>query len=75
MNLKHAHKVVLLSLGLSSYAMASQPSYVHIKKVSARGSGCPRGTAFVDISPDKKVFTAVFGLFPGFHGLGLPSGI
>ena len=63
MNLKTVPALILFSLGISSYAIASQPSYVHIKKVSARGSGCPKGTAFIDISPDKKVFTAIFDQF------------
>ena len=49
-------------LASSSLAMAG-PNRVTIEKVKAHGTGCPRGSAYVDISPDKQVFTVIFDAF------------
>ena len=49
--------------GLISVSLMASPDRVFIEKVRAAGSGCPSGSAYIDISPDKKVFTAIFDEF------------
>lgn len=51
------------AFSLGSVAYGSAPERVEIDRVDAHGSGCPEGTAYVDISPDRQVFTAVFDEF------------
>lgn len=53
----------LLYLAMSSWIFAIAPSKVYIKKVKAFGTGCPRNSVSIDISPDKQVFTAIFNEF------------
>jgi hypothetical protein len=43
-----------------------------IDVVSANGSGCPRGTAAVSVSPDNKAFTVSYSEFTAQAGAGAP---
>lgn len=58
--------VALLSLG-SSLAIAA-PGGMKIQYVQANGSGCPAGSAYIDVSPDQQVFTAIFSEFQAAIG-------
>ena len=64
MKLKMYTSLLALCLAGSSFLKASVPSdRIYIEKVSAMGTGCPKDTAFINISPDKQVFTAIFSAF------------
>lgn len=64
MKLKLYTSLIALCLAGSTFLQAAVPSgRVYIEKVRAMGTGCPRDTAFIDISPDKQVFTAIFSAF------------
>lgn len=55
--------ISLATFGLTSLALAAAPDRVYIERVDAHGTGCPQGSAYIDISPDKQVFTAIFDQF------------
>lgn len=55
----------------SSTAFAQAPAGMEIRYVQANGSGCPDGSAFIDVSPDKQVFTAIFSSFQAAVGPGI----
>ena len=55
--------VIATLVGLSSVSVLAAPDQIYIEKVRAAGSGCPTGSAYIDISPDKQVFTAIFDEF------------
>lgn len=62
MKIKFYSSLITLLFAGSSYLSAT-PSGVYIKDVKAWGTGCPQGSAYIDISPDRKVFTAIFDAF------------
>lgn len=64
--------LVLLAMLSSAFsALASAPNGMKISYVQANGSGCPDGSAFIDISPDREVFTAIFSQFQAAIGPGI----
>ena len=56
---------------LTQQAFATAPGGMEIRYVDANGSGCPAGTAMIDVSPDKQVFTAIFSSFQAQVGPGI----
>ena len=55
--------LALMLAGSGLLFAGGAPNSVYIEKVKAHGTGCPRGSAFIDISPDKQVFTTIFDSF------------
>lgn len=53
---------------VSSLCLAQAPRGMKIEYVQANGSGCPAGSAFIDVSPDQQVFTAIFSEFQAAIG-------
>lgn len=48
---------------LASLGAPPPPEHMTIDVVSANGSGCPKGTAVVNVSPDNKAFTVAYSHF------------
>lgn len=64
MKLKAYHPILAtLLLASSSLLWGLSPNKVYIEKVRAWGTGCPNNSVFIDISPDRQVFTAIFDSF------------
>ena len=63
--MKKGLKTLLLTslLGAYSSSLLATPDSVKITNVRAHGTGCPRGSVYIDISPDRQVFTALFDQF------------
>ena len=55
--------LIYSSLTSQSSKLKELTDQVKIKSFSYQGSGCPNGSVFVDISPDKEVFTTSFNQF------------
>ncbi|MBC61253.1 MAG: hypothetical protein CMP11_02255 [Zetaproteobacteria bacterium] len=61
---KLSKKILLSSsLLLASSQLFALPNNVRISRVDAHGTGCPPGSAYINISPDRQVFTAIFDEF------------
>lgn len=62
--MKVVHSLLAMSaLWISAVSFADAPSTVEIRKINAAGTGCPQGSAYINISPDRQVFTAIFDKF------------
>lgn len=55
--------VALVFGGVSAFADAPDPREVHIKSIKYGGTGCPEGTATVDLSDDRQAFTVIYDQF------------
>ena len=53
---------------VSAVGYAQAPGGMKIQYAQANGSGCPAGSAFIDVSPDQQVFTAIFSQFQASIG-------
>ncbi|WP_430782676.1 DUF4360 domain-containing protein [Actinoplanes sp. G11-F43] len=60
-----AGTMLLTSLGgpAAGWHSAPPPDHMTIGVVAANGSGCPKGTAVVSVSPDNKAFTVAYSQF------------
>ena len=60
----HIKKILLSSsIMICALKLHASPQKVQITNVVAHGTGCPKNSVFIDISPDKQVFTALFEQF------------
>ena len=72
--MKFYSKMVAVSLfAYAGMLFAEAPVGVTITTVNAAGTGCPAGSAYVSISPDRQVFTAIFDRFQAVIDPGNPQ--
>ncbi len=62
---------LVLGIG-NSFADAPDPGTIFIKKLTYGGTGCPAGTAAVNLSTDATAFTLIFDNFLAQKGPGIP---
>src|SRR5690242_2282373 len=61
-----------LVLGAGTSSATPDPNTITIKKLSYGGTGCPAGTASVNLSEDATSFTLIFDQFLAQIGPGIP---
>lgn len=55
--------ILLQGTALAAKLSSKEKDGINITSVKYQGSGCPKGSVYVDLSPDKEVFTTAFNQF------------